>query len=69
MKHDHSLSLTRHAAFRAPLFARLTRLAGLWSARRSQRQALMRLDDHLLRDIGLDPRNARDEALKHFWLE
>lgn len=67
MNHDHSL--TRHAAFRAPLFTRLARAASLWSARRAQRQALMRLDDHLLRDIGLDTGQARDEALKHFWLE
>ncbi|MFM2354886.1 MAG: hypothetical protein RLZZ528_622 [Pseudomonadota bacterium] len=40
-----------------------------WSVRRSQRHALARLDDHLLQDIGLTTVQARDEALKHFWLE
>jgi uncharacterized protein YjiS (DUF1127 family) len=40
-----------------------------WSVRRAQRHALARLDDHLLQDIGLSTVQARDEALKNFWLE
>jgi hypothetical protein len=31
------------------------------------RRELARLDDHLLRDIGFDPGEARDEAAKKFW--
>lgn len=58
------------AAARRPAFAGL---AALWSAyrrRREMRADLARLaatGDYLLRDIGLDPRWAEDEAEKPFW--
>lgn len=38
-----------------------------WMARRRNRQALARLDTHLLRDIGLDAWRAADEATRPFW--
>lgn len=39
-----------------------------WSERRRARQHLAHLDDHLLRDIGLDRLTARKEASRKFWL-
>lgn len=44
-------------------------MVNTWSVRRAQRNALLRLDDRLLRDIGLTDAQARNEALRHFWLE
>lgn len=35
--------------------------------RRHDRTLLARLDDHLLRDIGLSPDDARTECAKPFW--
>ncbi len=39
-----------------------------WSERRRTRQHLKHLDDHLLRDIGLDRLTAQREADRKFWL-
>ncbi len=38
-----------------------------WSERSRNRKSLGSLDPHLLRDIGLDPITARDEANRPFW--
>ncbi len=38
-----------------------------WENRRRTRLALKWLDPHLLRDIGLDPFAAEEEATKPFW--
>lgn len=38
-----------------------------WETRRRTRLAIRHLDAHLLRDIGLDPLEARHEAQKPFW--
>lgn len=38
-----------------------------WDDRRRTRQALSRLDGHILKDIGLHPDHARTEADKPFW--
>jgi len=39
-----------------------------WSERRRTRNSLKGLDDHLLRDIGVTPHQARREAARPFWL-
>lgn len=52
---------------RSNLVARLTRAVSEALNRRRERQLLSRLDDHLLRDIGLAPDDARSEAAKPFW--
>ena len=39
----------------------------LWSQRRESRKHLARLDDHLLRDIGLSRKEADLEMRKPFW--
>ena len=39
----------------------------LWVLRRRQRRSLAELDDHMLRDIGLDRYQALREAAKPFW--
>ena len=41
--------------------------ATLWSERARSRRALAHLDDHLLRDIGLDRRDAWRESRRAFW--
>jgi uncharacterized protein YjiS (DUF1127 family) len=43
------------------------RLWRRWSENKCTRQALRRLDPHMLRDIGYDPSDARDEYTKRFW--
>lgn len=43
------------------------RCIGLWAERRCLRRALARMDEHLLRDIGLTLGEAADEAAKPFW--
>lgn len=40
----------------------------VWSERRRTRQHLKYLDDHLLRDVGLDRLTAQREANRKFWL-
>ncbi len=58
---------------RLPLHTRYGVLARIRSAvlgaltRRRDRQRLGQLDAHLLRDIGLDPQDARRECTKAFW--
>ena len=38
-----------------------------WHYRKRSRNALARLDDHMLEDIGLTYRQARTEARRPFW--
>lgn len=38
-----------------------------WEDRRQSRRGLAKLDDHLLRDIGLSQRDAESEMSKPFW--
>ncbi len=45
----------------------LRRLWQTWFDRNCTRHALRRLDPHMLRDIGCDPADARDEYTKYFW--
>jgi uncharacterized protein YjiS (DUF1127 family) len=49
------------------LFARILTEVGTALARRRDRRCLGHLDAHLLRDIGLDPQDARQECAKPFW--
>lgn len=39
----------------------------LWQKRSRDRQELLTLDDHVLRDIGLTPHDVALEARKPFW--
>jgi len=39
----------------------------IWLARSKSRRDLMKLDDHLLRDIGLTRAEAKTESGKPFW--
>lgn len=45
----------------------LGRLVRQWDDRRRSRVALAHLDDHLIRDVGLDRAACEDEALRPFW--
>jgi len=38
-----------------------------WNRRRHQRKSLAELDEHMLRDIGIDRHQALIEASKPFW--
>ena len=64
---------TLHSAMPAnlpPLSRLLVTLAltfAAWESRMRGRRALARLDDHLLRDIGLNDGRATREAAKPFW--
>ena len=39
----------------------------VWVTRRRARKTLARLDDHMLRDIGMTRHTARQECTKPFW--
>jgi uncharacterized protein YjiS (DUF1127 family) len=41
----------------------------IWYDRARERRALLSMDDHLLRDIGLSRADIWDEAQKPFWRE
>ncbi len=50
----------------APTVGALARV-GLWLERRRQRRALLSLNDHLLKDIGVSRAEAWLEGQKPFW--
>ncbi len=49
------------------LFRRTVETVSLRLERSRQRRHLARLDDHMLRDIGLSHGAARGESTKRFW--
>ena len=49
------------------LYLRLTRALAQWQARSRSRRLLAELDEHMLRDIGIDPALAWQEIGKCFW--
>lgn len=55
------------ARLRLPSFAALLRAVATMRAVRRQRRALLRLDDALLRDIGLDAQSVHEEASRPIW--
>jgi uncharacterized protein YjiS (DUF1127 family) len=46
----------------------LAHMVLIWEVRRTSRRDLHKLDDHLLRDIGLPRATAQAEADKPFWI-
>jgi uncharacterized protein YjiS (DUF1127 family) len=52
---------------RPSLVSRLTRAVTDALTRRRDRRILARLDQHMLRDIGLSPDEVRTESTKPFW--
>jgi uncharacterized protein YjiS (DUF1127 family) len=60
----------RRTGARAAVRRAARRIAGVllrWHERRRQRGALLELNDHLLRDIGISRATALGEATKPFW--
>jgi uncharacterized protein YjiS (DUF1127 family) len=51
----------------ATWFRRAGATVRLWQERSQARHELLALDDHLLRDVGITPYEARMEAYKPFW--
>lgn len=49
------------------LVGRMRRHLDTWQNRRQLRQALGRMDTHLLKDIGWRPEDAARECAKPFW--
>lgn len=63
-------ALPHHAApgaRRSFWLTRLLDLAALWRRRAEERRALRQIDDHMLRDIGLDRLQAERMAARPFW--
>ena len=48
-------------------YARLSRTLARWHARSLSRRLLADLDEHMLRDIGVDPARLWQETGKWFW--
>ncbi len=66
---DNSTS-RRATGFRQGLgfsLLRISQTLNMWYDRSRQRRHLIALDDHLLRDIGIDRTSALKEATKPFW--
>jgi len=53
----------------ARLFLASLQTLHVWYERSRQRRSLARLDNHILRDIGVDRIAAMEEASKPFWLD
>lgn len=51
----------------ADLAVRAAVMVTKWRIRRQSRRALAQLEDHLLKDIGLSPREAKKESNLWFW--
>ena len=51
----------------AEIALRVAVVLARWSERARTRRQLNELDDHLLRDVGLDRRTAQHEARRMFW--
>ncbi|ANT59259.1 MULTISPECIES: DUF1127 domain-containing protein [Roseobacteraceae] len=51
----------------AAIALRVAVVTAKWSERRHTRRALLELDDHLLRDVGLERTAALREARRKFW--
>jgi uncharacterized protein YjiS (DUF1127 family) len=54
-------------AGRHSVYARLCRALAQWRARGRSRRLLAALDEHMLRDIGIDPARVWQETGKWFW--
>jgi len=66
--HAHNTSSSRNGLTAvAELLGDAFTLAYGWRDRSRQRRTLMRLDDHLLHDIGLSRSDVEREASKPFW--
>lgn len=48
-------------------FLTIARPLVIWQQRVRDREALRRMPDHMLKDIGLDPVDLREETDKPFW--
>jgi uncharacterized protein YjiS (DUF1127 family) len=57
----------RHSAPRRGLLAAVVGAVLSWQQRHRARATLARLDDHMLRDIGLSLSDAQVEISKPFW--
>jgi len=53
---------------RAGMLRQVATAISTYATRRATRRALGRLDEYMLRDIGVDPLHARQEVGKPFWL-
>lgn len=53
---------------RAGMLRQIARVLTKYRTRRATRQALARLDAHMLRDCGLEPQQVRAEIAKPFWI-
>jgi uncharacterized protein YjiS (DUF1127 family) len=62
------LHLRRRTAITTALLPRWLAALRYMHERRRQRQALLKLDDHLLRDIGITREQAQREAGKPYWM-
>jgi len=49
------------------LFGEAAAMLNLWRSRRGDRRTFRRLDDHMLRDIGLDRFTAEQVGARPFW--
>ncbi len=62
-----NLALTGRMKTHRGLIAMALSFAAVVRARQRTRHALARLDDHMLRDIGLDRTQAETECSRRFW--
>ena len=68
MRKEHVIvSVSRLNVSIEDVFSRIAQVIALWQHRHESRVDLRRLDDRLLKDIGLKPADIAWEAGKRFW--
>jgi uncharacterized protein YjiS (DUF1127 family) len=68
----HAVRTVRSTNIIAALFTaacRVPRIVSMWHERIASRHALVNLNDHVLRDIGLSRADVEREFMKPFWQE
>jgi uncharacterized protein YjiS (DUF1127 family) len=65
----HSVFASETRPTRQPILLRLLLAVEGWAERLRQRRALLALNDHALKDIGLSYADAWQEGRKPFWRE
>ena len=64
---NNRIELRTHRSYLLSAFLAIVERVAVWQDRRRQRLTLARLDDRMLRDIGLSASDVEAEIAKPFW--
>jgi uncharacterized protein YjiS (DUF1127 family) len=66
-RHPSYLAMRMWSQSLQRIFSKLVDTCSLWAERHAQRRALAKLDDYMLKDIGIGRAEAMHEYYKPFW--